>query len=124
MVEIEGQVDPGKEAYKQKVSKIESANSPSSGTPNDSTGQSGNLTKPQIDAYKEKLMSNPENAAVVHGLTTDPQIQEIAKDPQIQDAIKSGNIKALMENEKFMDMVNSSNMQEAVKKLKQNEQSK
>ena len=96
-----------------KVSKIESANSPE---------QTNNFAQPQIDAYKSKIMSNPENVAVITNLASDPQIQEVVKDPQIQDDVRSGNINALMKNEKFMDIVNNSKMQEAVKKIKQNEQ--
>ena len=102
-----------------KISKIESAKSLSSNSPINSTGQPINLGQSQIDAYKEKLMSDPENLAIVTRLATDPQIQEMAKDPQILDAAKSGDIQALLKNEKFMNMVNSAEMQEAVKKLKQ-----
>jgi hypothetical protein len=96
-----------------KVSKIESANSPE---------QTNNFVQPQIDAYKSKIMSNPENVAVITSLASDPQIQEVVKDTQIQDDVRTGNIQALIKNEKFMDIVNNSKMQEAVKKIKQNEQ--
>ena len=64
-------------------------------------------------------MSNPENAAIITTLAGDPQIQEMAKDPQIQNAAKSGDIQALMKNERFMDIVNSPSVQEAVKRMEQ-----
>jgi hypothetical protein len=84
-----------------KVSKIESVNPPG------------------IEDYRQKVMNNPQNAAVITGLAADPQIQELVKDPQISNAAKAGDIQALMKNEKFMSIVNNSQLQEAVKKLKQ-----
>ena len=71
-----------------------------------------------ISSYGQKLMANPENAAVITNLANDPQIQMIAQDPDIEAAVKSGDIQALMKNPKFMDMVNSSKIQEGVKKIK------
>jgi hypothetical protein len=102
-----------------KVSKIESADYRFSDTQIDLTGQSGSLSQLQLNTYKDKLLSNPENAAIITGLAADPQIQELAKDPQIMDAAKSGDIQALMKNEKFMNIVNSSKIQEAIKNLQQ-----
>lgn len=107
-----------------KVAKIESTNASSSIVPINPTEPPTNLTPPQIDAYKDKLMNDPKNAAVITGLAADPQFQEIAKDPQIQEAIKSGNIQDLIKNEKFIDMVNSPKFQEGVKKLTHDEQTK
>ena len=106
-----------------KVSKIELVNSPLSGAPISPTNRPGNLSQPQIDAYREKLMGNPENAAIITGLAADQQIQGLAQDPQVLEAVKSGDIQALMKNEKFMGIVNNPKVQEAVKKLKQEEQS-
>lgn len=104
-----------------KVYKIESMNSMPSGMPVGSTGKPISITPAQIDVYKEKLMSNPESAAVITKMAADPQIQAIAKDPAIQSAIKSGDIQALMKNEEFMSIANDPRIQEAAKKLKQGE---
>ena len=64
-------------------------------------------------------MKNPENAAIVTGLASDPQFQELANDPQVTDAVKAGDINALMKNPKFMDIVNSQKVQDTLSKLKQ-----
>lgn len=89
-----------------KVSRIESV-------------QPAGINSSGIDTYRQKLMSNPENTAIITGLAADPRIQEIAQDPRIQDAAKSGDIQALMKSEKFMNIVNDPKMQETMKKLKQ-----
>jgi hypothetical protein len=101
------------------VSRIESANPPALITSISSAVQENNLTLPQIDSYKQQLMNNPENTAIITGLAAAPEIQELVKDPQIVEAAKAGDIQALMKNEKFMNIVNSPQVQEAFKKLKQ-----
>jgi len=102
-----------------RVSKIESLNRSLTNTPDASVASPSNLTPSQIDSYKQRLLDNPESAAIVTGLSTDPQIQELAKDPQIADAAKAGDIQALMKNKKFMSIVNDSRIQEEIKKIKQ-----
>jgi len=84
-----------------------------------SSVQSGNLTLSQVDAYGQKIMSNPDNAAIIENLAKNPRIQALAQDPEIIQAIKSGNIQALQENKKFSDVVNSPETQEAMKDIKQ-----
>jgi hypothetical protein len=102
-----------------KISKIESLNPPSPMTSIHSTLQTNNFNQSQIDEYGQKLMNDPENAAIITGLATDTVIQELAKDPQIVDAAKAGNIQALLRNEKFMNITNSPKIQGALQKLKQ-----
>jgi len=101
------------------VSKIESANSPAVSTPISSAVQENGPVQPQVDSYRQQLMSNPGNAAIVTGLAVTPEIQELVKDPQIVEAAKAGDIQALMKKKKFMNIVNSPQVQEAFKKLKQ-----
>ena len=93
----------------KKVSKIEST-SP--------IAQADNPTPSQVSTYGQKLMDNPENAAIVVGLTSNPGLQEMANDPEILEAAKKNDIQALMKNPKFMNIVNSPEIQEAAKKLK------
>jgi len=82
------------------------------------TGQSGTPTQPRINSLTRELMSDPESAAIVTTLASDPRIQEMAKDPDVQNAAKSGDIQALMKNEKFMEIVNDPRIQEVSKELK------
>ena len=102
-----------------KVSKIESANYALPNTTISPIVQTNNLAPTQLSAYGQKLMENPDNAAIFKGLTNDTGLQEMAKDPQIQNAAQTGDIQTLLKNPKFMNIVNSPEIQEAVKKLKQ-----
>ncbi len=81
--------------------------------------ESVNPSLSEIDNYKQKLMSDPENVAIIKGLAADSQVQELVGDPQITAAAKSGDLQALLKNEKFMSVVKSSKFQEEAKKLKQ-----
>jgi len=102
-----------------KISKIESEDAPAVNTPVNTDIQTNIPNKSMVDSYRQKLMANPENAAVITGLATDPAIQDLAKDPQIMEAAKAGDIQGLMKNPKFINIVNNPKMQEAIKKLKQ-----
>jgi len=99
------------------ISKIESANYLPSKTSFAPILQENNPVQPQAP-YGQVLLENPENAAVVLGLTSNPKLQEMAKNPEILDAAKRNDLQALMQNAEFMEMVNSPELQEAVKKLK------
>jgi len=101
-----------------KVAKIESANYASSAASASSALQTNTPTPSQVATYGQTLMENPENAAIVVGLTSNPELQEMAKDPEILAAAKRNDIQALMKNPKFMNIVNSPEMQDAVKKIK------
>lgn len=103
-----------------KIAKIDPANYQPASVPVSKTAiEEPNLTQSGVDAYGKKLMSNPENAALITELAADSGLQAIANDPQIQAAAKSGDIQALMKNKKFMDIVNNPKMQEAIKKIQQ-----
>lgn len=80
--------------------------------------ESVNLSLSEVDAYKQKLMSNPENAAIITLLANDSQFQALVDDPQLVAAAKAGDFQALMKNEKFMEVVRSPKFQEEAKKLK------
>ncbi|MDD5109304.1 MAG: hypothetical protein PHC29_07390 [Candidatus Omnitrophica bacterium] len=101
----------------EKVIKIESANY-TLPTPIEPTVEANNPVQSQPPSYGQRLMKNPKNAAIITGLAKDPGFQQMASDPQLQAAAKKGDIQALLKNPKFMNIVNSSEVQEAVKKLK------
>lgn len=101
-----------------KVSKVEAANSLLHDLSVGFVTQEDDSAQPQMDTYKQALMNDPENAAIVTGLAADPQIQELVKDPEIAEAARTGNIQALMRSEKFMNMINRPEIQESLEKLK------
>jgi hypothetical protein len=97
-----------------KVARIETASSASTF----GADRSGDLRQAQVAAMHEKLMANPENAALVTGIAKNPNLREMANDPEILEAAKKGDIQSLLNNPKFMEIVNSPEMQDAVKKIK------
>ncbi|MFH1397289.1 MAG: hypothetical protein ABIH27_01890 [Candidatus Omnitrophota bacterium] len=101
-----------------RVAKIESVGPSVLNSPFDSGVQSNNFAASQINSYMQKLMSNPDNAAVVQNLATNPQVRELAEDPEIVNAIKSGNIQAVINNKKFTDLASSPELKEASKEIK------
>jgi hypothetical protein len=102
-----------------KVAKIESVNYVPAAAPISPIAGINNPTSSEVSDYGNALMKNPENAAIITGLASDPGLQEAARDPQVQNAVKTGDIQALMKNAKFMDIVNNPRIQESLKKLKQ-----
>lgn len=97
-----------------KVVRIETASAAAAYSP----GTSGDLMQAQVAAMRNKLMANPENAALLTSVSQDPKLQEMANDPEILEAAKKGDLQSLMKNPKFMEIVNSPEMQDAVKKIK------
>lgn len=102
----------------EKVHKIESANYSSASVPISPVIQTNDPVAAQVSTYGQTLMKNPENAALIAGLSQNSGLQAIANDPELQNAAKKGDIQALLNNPKFMGIVNSPEVQEAVKKLK------
>ncbi|MDO8661983.1 MAG: hypothetical protein Q7K98_02015 [Candidatus Omnitrophota bacterium] len=95
-----------------KVAKIESVKS-------SALSSAINLTPAQINSYKQKIMGNPDAAAAIKSLSANPQIKALAEDPEIVNAAKSGNIQELFSNKKFTDVLESPEIQETAKKIKQ-----
>lgn len=100
------------------VAKVQSVN-PSVSPLGTSPFQTSNPVAAGLDGYKQKVLNNPENTAIITGLATDPQIQDLAEDPQIINAAKSGDIQALMQNKKFMDVINDPRFREEMDRLKE-----
>lgn len=97
-----------------KIKKIEISNQDAN--PDD------NLIKAKTEQLKQQVANNPETAKIIAGLATDPQFQEIVKDPEIVNAAKSEDIKALMSNKKFMNLLNHPKVKEIQKELKEKSQ--
>lgn len=72
----------------------------------------------QMDAYKAKIMNNPEVVGMISHLAAEPQIKEIVADPQIQSSAKSGDIQDVLKSKKFTDFVNNPEVQKIIDKLK------
>jgi len=100
------------------ISKIEPLNYTSTGININPAIQTVSPAQLQPSVNGNILMQNPENMGVIMELTNSPELQRIARDPEVLEAAQKNDIQALMKNKEFMDIVNSPEIQEAVKKLK------
>jgi len=101
-----------------KVRRIETGNTANTATTN-TPGKTNPDIQSQMDAYKTKMMNNPDVLRIANELTTDPQFQEIMKDPQIVSAASSGDMQTLMSNPKFMSVINHPKIEEIREKIKE-----
>lgn len=100
-----------------KIRRIESLSTeaaPGPGNP----GSNADLLKSEVDKLKPVITNNQEIMKNVAGLVRDPQFQGILKDPDIVNAVRSGNVKALMSNDKFMNLTNHPAIKEIEKEIK------
>ena len=76
----------------------------------------------EMQRMQSKITQDPEAMKTVVGMLFDPQFQEILKDPVIVNAVKAQDIKALMQNEKFMSLMDNQNIRELQERLKKQEE--
>ncbi len=86
---------------------------------NQEVNPADNAIKSKTEQLKQQITNNPGTAKIIAGLATDPQFQEIVKDPEIVNAAKSEDIKALMSNKKFMNLLNHPKVKEIQNELKE-----
>ncbi len=77
---------------------------------------------PEMRRMQEKISGDPEAMKTVAGMLFDPQFQEILKDPAIVSAVKAQDIKTLMQNEKFMGLMDNQSLLELQGRLKKQEE--
>lgn len=106
-----------------KIAKIESTSLPNqaiSSTQNLTTNPKASVSvKSEIEKYKAAVSNNPEVAAMVTEIATDPYFQELLKDQSVIDAAGKGDLDALTKNEKFMKIANSPKMKGIAEKIKE-----
>ncbi|MFH0856057.1 MAG: hypothetical protein V1869_06110 [Candidatus Omnitrophota bacterium] len=75
------------------------------------------LIKSEINQTRKQIVDNPEIMRIVNELANDPDFQEAMKDPGIVKAAKSQDVKALISNEKFMNLIKNAKIKEIENKL-------
>jgi len=71
----------------------------------------------QINTMREVLMSDQSIMEKLSSLSNDPELMRVVQDPEIMKSVTSGDIKALMANDKFMQLLNDPKIQEISKKI-------
>ena len=70
-----------------------------------------------VQDLQKSIMENETIMQKVLSLQNDPRMQEILQDPEIIKAINTGNFTALLSNPKFLELMNSTEIQEIQKEI-------
>lgn len=92
---------------------ISSIRSPSGASLNSS--QAG-FSQSDISAMQQQLLSNQDIMAMISSLQNDPQMQAILTDPTIMQAIATGDIQTLMNDSRFMQLMNNATIKQITDK--------
>lgn len=85
-----------------------------------SDGSSQVVVQAGVDALKRAMQDNPEVMGSIEGLQEDPLFMEILKDPVIMQAVEANDVKTLMSNPKFMELLNNDQVVEISTRLEGN----
>ena len=75
------------------------------------------LLKSGVSKVQQQIANNPEIMQTVNDLANDSDFQEAMKDPELVKAAKAQDINALMQNEKFMNLIKNPKVKEIESKL-------
>ncbi|MDD5567706.1 MAG: hypothetical protein PHY88_00630 [Candidatus Omnitrophica bacterium] len=76
-----------------------------------------NLVKSKADQIQQQITNDPEIMRIVNELSNDQQFQEAVKDPELVKAAKAQDIKTLIANKKFLDLIENAKVKEIKNKL-------
>jgi hypothetical protein len=72
-----------------------------------------------LGSLQMQLMADPQIMNLIGELRSDPQMQALLDDPEIQRAVSAGDIGALINNPKFLDLLNNARVQEITRRASQ-----
>ncbi len=73
----------------------------------------------KIEQTRNKITNDPEMMKTIKDLANDPQFQEALKDPELVKAAKSGDVNTLMNDDKFMKLLNNVKIKEIENRLQE-----
>jgi hypothetical protein len=71
----------------------------------------------QVDAMKDKMMSDPGIMQLILGMLNNPDLQAILNDPALVKAVQAGDISSLINNPAFMKLVDNPQVKEIQNRL-------
>ena len=74
-------------------------------------------TNSQLDAVQHRLLSDDSIMSSVAALQDDPQFQDVVNDSDVMEALRTGNIDALERNPKVQRLMDDPRVQEINRKL-------
>ena len=93
------------------------AGTPSSTTPEVASQTAESNVIGQINTMREALMSDQSIMEKLSSLSNDPELMRVVQDPEIMKSVTSGDIKALIANDKFIQLLNNPSIQEISRKI-------
>lgn len=89
------------------------------------TGKEVSLTpKADIEAYKQKIMTDPNTMKSIQSLTENKEFIAILNDPQLRSAIMRQDIEYLKNNEKFQKLSNDPEVRKIAEEVQASTQKK
>jgi hypothetical protein len=86
-------------------------------TQSQATAPSLPSTNSQLDAVQHRLLSDDSIMSSVAALQDDPQFQDVVNDSDVMEALRTGNIDALERNPKVQRLMDDPRVQEINRKL-------
>jgi len=71
----------------------------------------------RIENLSKAIMADPGMMDRLSSLSQDPDVMQVLRDPEIMKAVNAGDLASLMSNQKFMQMLNNSTIQDIVKQV-------
>ena|ERR1700674_661115 len=89
----------------------------SSGMAAEGGGAALSSVTPQVQDLQDKILNDQGIMAMVKLLQDDPDIQALLGDPKVQEAVQAGDIGALLQNPRFIRILNNPRVKEIEKRL-------
>ncbi|MFZ5571838.1 MAG: hypothetical protein ACOZF0_15665 [Thermodesulfobacteriota bacterium] len=67
---------------------------------------------PDIHALQQEMMNDRQVMDMIQSLQDDPQFKEVMADPAIMQAVNSGDVEALMNNPKFLELMQNATVKD------------
>jgi hypothetical protein len=83
----------------------------------DRGGGGAAVVLPQLQDLREKMESDTGIMALIMSLQDDPEIRALLSDPKIMEAVQAGDIGALLQDPRFIRVLNSPQVKEIGQRL-------
>lgn len=71
----------------------------------------------QVETLQEKMLNDTEIMALIVQLQNDPEMQRLLNDPTAIEAAQRGDINALVDNPRFMQLIDNPRVREIQRKV-------
>ena len=83
----------------------------------DATEQPQGDINAQLQEIQGKLLNDEEIMALILSMQNDPEVQALLSDPAVMNAVAAGDVKALIDNPRFVQLLNKPQVREIQKRI-------